>query len=207
MGLQAVFNYKHQRYHTAHDALQESTQSCESNSKNINSTSNDFFPKTSPTNIRPPRHNQENVRLSLVSFVEYLDDPLFAQTKAIWDSFRVSRIRSSQNILLSVEEADLSDERCLHFFSPWNLKRFIGFFWNEWYPHCPIIHKPTFDLLCAPSILLVPMVRNPNSWSTISSSRCLASFQLSKLSLRVDKSCDIITTPNFALLSNTDSDI
>jgi hypothetical protein len=103
------------------------------------------------------KKNQEPFRVGLVNFIECLDDPLFAQTKAIWDSFSPSRIRSSQNILLSAEDSRFSDERCLQFFSPPSLKRLIQIFWDEWYPHCPIIHKPTFDILRAPPILLVPM--------------------------------------------------
>ncbi|KAH8799885.1 fungal-specific transcription factor domain-containing protein [Hyaloscypha sp. PMI_1271] len=38
-----------------------------------------------------------------------------------------------------------------------NLRKFTHLFWDEWYPHCPILHKPTFDLACAPVMLLVPM--------------------------------------------------
>lgn len=147
-GLRATFNYKRQRCHTAVGLPQESSATF--NSANI-------LEEESFTTARQLRKDQENVRVSLVSFIEYLDDPLFAQTKSIWDSFRVSRIRTSQNILLSTEEAEASDERCLQFFSPSNLRRFIRLFWDEWYPHCPIIHRPTFDLLSVPPLLLVPM--------------------------------------------------
>lgn len=139
-GLRASFNYKRQRCLTT-----------------VSFDSDDLLEDESFTNANLSINDRETVRVSLVSFIEYLDDPLFAQTKSIWDSFRISRIRSSQNTPLSREEAEASDERCLHFFSPLNLRRLIRLFWDEWYPHCPIIHKPTFDILSAPSILLVPM--------------------------------------------------
>jgi hypothetical protein len=92
--------------------------------------------------------------VSLVGFIESLDDPLFVQTKAIWNSFRASRIKSS---LQSIDNPERGDEFCLQFFCPENLRRFTRLFWDEWYPHCPILHKPTFDVLHAPVILLVPM--------------------------------------------------
>lgn len=103
------------------------------------------------------KENQQAFKATLVNFIGYIDDPLFAQTKATWDSFRVSRIRSSQNNLLSAENSKFADESCLQFFSPPNIRRFISLFWDEWYPHCPIIHRAAFDILCAPAILLVPM--------------------------------------------------
>jgi hypothetical protein len=94
-------------------------------------------------------------RVSLVGFIESLDDPLFVQTKAIWNSFRASRIKSS---LQSIDYPERGDEFCIQFFCPENLRRFTRLFWDEWYPHCPILHKPTFDVRHAPVILLVPMV-------------------------------------------------
>lgn len=63
--------------------------------------------------MEPSYRDQKYHRVGLVSLVEYLDDPLFAQTKAIWDIFGVSRIRSSQNIPLSIEDTEHTDERCL----------------------------------------------------------------------------------------------
>jgi hypothetical protein len=93
-------------------------------------------------------------RVSLVGFIESLDDPLFVQTKAIWNSFRASRVRSS---LKSIDNPERGDEFCLQFFCPGNLRRFTRLFWDEWYPHCPILHKPTFNVLHTPVILLVPM--------------------------------------------------
>jgi hypothetical protein len=154
-GLRAIFNYNRQRCRSALEIFQ-TPRMCDVNSDNLDTVSNNTS-RSVFIDSQLLKKNQEPFRVGLVNFIECLDDPLFAQTKAIWDSFSPSRIRSSQNILLSAEDSRFSDERCLQFFSPPSLKRLIQIFWDEWYPHCPIIHKPTFDILRAPPILLVPM--------------------------------------------------
>ena len=39
-----------------------------------------------------------------------------------------------------------SDSEATVFFSPSNITRYAELFWDHWYRHCPIIHRPTFDL-------------------------------------------------------------
>ena len=94
--------------------------------------------------------------------VEWLEDPLFNQTKDLWNMFRKTvAITPSAN---GPSTADIGgdtggvDARYLHFFCPSNIRRFLGFFWDQWYPHCPILHKPSFDATRVPIILLAPMV-------------------------------------------------
>jgi hypothetical protein len=88
--------------------------------------------------------------------VQWLDDPLFPQTKQLWDTFR--DLVSFQMKMGAVENIRQTDARCLEFFSPPNIRRFTVLFFDEWYPHCPIIHKPTFDISKTPLILLAPMI-------------------------------------------------
>jgi hypothetical protein len=38
------------------------------------------------------------------------------------------------------------------------MKKFVELFFDQWYPHCPILHKPTFDLATVPSLLLAPVL-------------------------------------------------
>ena len=90
--------------------------------------------------------------------VEWLSDPLFAKTKEIWDEIReaaAKRLGSAQ------EKMDLTPEasgRCLEFFCPAKIQEHLETFWDRWYPNCPIIHKPTFEVLRMPSSLLAVMV-------------------------------------------------
>jgi hypothetical protein len=151
-GLKAIFNYKRcrsPRIATCHIS-QSSSHHDDTTTESRISGSQEFCPRVSGSNVTSSQH-----RVTLVSLIESLDDPLFAQTKAIWDSFRISRVRSS---LQSANDPEHTDERCLQFFCPKNLRKFTRLFWDEWYPHCPIIHKLTFNVLRAPVILLVPMV-------------------------------------------------
>lgn len=153
-GLKAVFNYKRCR-------------SPLSGTNNASQESKDPYGPTFESMTAGPHQSQlrgrsgssrlSSHKVSLVGLIESLDDPLFVQTKAIWDTYRTSRIRSSQMAFETIDDPDCADERCLRFFCPGNLRRFIRLFWDEWYPHCPIIHKPTFNALNVPVILLVPM--------------------------------------------------
>jgi len=50
------------------------------------------------------------------------------------------------------------DGQCLNFLSPSKMKMFVKLFFDQWYPHCPILHKPTFDLTTVPALLLAPVI-------------------------------------------------
>lgn len=43
------------------------------------------------------------------------------------------------------------------FFSHDNIVNYLGHFWNQWYPHCPIVHRPTFEVDSCPDLLLIAM--------------------------------------------------
>lgn len=159
-GVKTIFNYKRQR-HTQDFVVSQGAANLLEYTSDISQVSIQTlfsYSLSSADNINQKYNSERKSKITLLSLVEYLDDPLFAQTKAIWGCFRASRIRRPPHISLSYEEAEQIDERCLRFFCPPNIKRFLRLFWDEWYPHCPIIHKPTFDALKAPSVLLVPMV-------------------------------------------------
>jgi hypothetical protein len=158
-GLKSVFNYKRCRLppsttnHDFHQLSHHHGVSPEAAIAGIQESCGSL--RTSDSSGMSSHRDQHKV--SVVRLIESFDDPLFVQTKAIWDSFRASRIRSSKIALQSVDDTERTDERCLQFFCPENLRKFTHLFWDEWYPHYPILHKPTFNLVCAPVMLLVPM--------------------------------------------------
>ncbi|PMD33322.1 hypothetical protein L207DRAFT_608000, partial [Hyaloscypha variabilis F] len=158
-GIKSVFNYKRcrlPRTSTCH-VFQDSSRHHGASPENLMSGLQDSYqPGCTSSQSAMSLYRDQN-RVSPISLIESLDDPMFVQSKAIWDSFRVSRIRSAQIALQPVYDPDRADERCLHFFRPEHLRKFTRLFWDEWYPHCPILHKPTFDVLSAPVLLLVPM--------------------------------------------------
>ncbi|GAD94259.1 hypothetical protein AN5431.2 [Paecilomyces variotii No. 5] len=83
------------------------------------------------------------------SQVETSNDPVLVKASQIWDLFRPIIEKSSDR---SISMFDV-----INFFSPENLSRYLPLFWDRWYPHCPIIHRPTFDIMTCPPLLLLSM--------------------------------------------------
>jgi len=46
---------------------------------------------------------------------------------------------------------------CSNFFSPHQLHKFLDLYWKRWYPNWPTIHKPLFDPLQTPTLLMAAM--------------------------------------------------
>lgn len=87
---------------------------------------------------------------------DWIADPMFPRTRELLMQFRHMRqleAGSATGTKLSAE-----DRQCLCFFSPPNIQRLLVCFWENWYPHCPIIHYPTFDPSSAPLPLLLIMI-------------------------------------------------
>ncbi|KAH8805259.1 putative transcription factor with C2H2 and Zn(2)-Cys(6) DNA binding domain [Xylogone sp. PMI_703] len=77
------------------------------------------------------------------------DSPTSVKASEIWDMFRPIGNGSARLIEMNT---------VIEFFSPDNLTRYLDLFWDRCYPHFPIIHRPTFDLMTCPTILLLNMV-------------------------------------------------
>ena len=103
---------------------------------------------------------QPSQRLHISGFLNDLADPIFLRTRAIWLHLRESslKVRPNTRVYSLEQPTDVSrSARCLEFFSPANLKSFIDIFWDDWYPHCPIIHRPSFNISRASDALLMVM--------------------------------------------------
>lgn len=83
----------------------------------------------------------------------WLADPLFLKTREIWLHLQSAVIKMSTDCRTSMSSEQ--SHRCLQFFAPPNLIRFTDSFFDDWYPHGPIIHRPTFDPQTAPATLLM----------------------------------------------------
>lgn len=51
-----------------------------------------------------------------------------------------------------------TNEMSLEFFNPYNLEEHLKQYWDRWAPHCPMIHKPSFDVQHVRSELLLVMI-------------------------------------------------
>ena len=81
--------------------------------------------------------------------VEWIFDPLLPQAKAIWE--RLFRRSHSHESRTSNECQDpLFINQCVEFFNPASLRRLLVSYWDRWHWHCPIIHKPSFDISQVP---------------------------------------------------------
>lgn len=101
-----------------------------------------------------PLATQSSGNFNFTHMARWLADPLFSKSKEIWELFRSV---TSQTSGTPTEELTAKDGRLLEFFGPVKLRIFLDQFWAGWHPHCPIIHKPTFDPSTASCALVAAM--------------------------------------------------
>lgn len=89
---------------------------------------------------------------------DWLSDSLVGVTNNIVSGLKVATQHRNSGSPITFDWSTLIEQICVQFFSPPNIKKYLLFFWSFWYPNCPIIHKPTFDIHNAPHTLLVPML-------------------------------------------------
>ncbi|CAI4215874.1 unnamed protein product [Parascedosporium putredinis] len=59
-----------------------------------------------------------------------------------------------RNTIVTIEWSALLEKKCLEFFSPANVRRYLAFYWAIWHPNINLLHKPTFDpTTTSPSLL------------------------------------------------------
>jgi hypothetical protein len=103
-------------------------------------------------------HKSDSSHLEMGQVIQWLDDPLFARTQELWNLFRPYLSELSNKSPVVGCKSENSEGQFLNFLSPPNLKRFVELFFNQWYPYCPILHKPTFNLATVPALLLAPVI-------------------------------------------------
>lgn len=89
---------------------------------------------------------------------DWLSDSLVGVTNKIVSGLKAATQHRNQGSPITFDWSPLIEQICVQFFSPPNINIYLLLFWSFWYPNCPIIHKPTFDIYNAPHTLLVPML-------------------------------------------------
>lgn len=79
-----------------------------------------------------------------------VDDALRLQSSRIWEMLLPLCNEQTEG---SVTMADV-----ISFFAPENILHFVDIFWDRWYPHCLIFHRPTFKIESCSPLLLTNMV-------------------------------------------------
>lgn len=103
---------------------------------------------------------------SLAHALRWNSDPLTLKAIEIVSRIKEAIILKPRNSAIPFHWSVGVEETCLRFFCPLNLHKFIGLYWISWYPHWPVIHKPTFIASAAPCTLLAAMVLIGASYST-----------------------------------------
>jgi hypothetical protein len=108
---------------------------------------------------------------------QWYSDPLALKTNEIVVRIKEAVQMKPRNSIISFDWSPLLESMCVSFFNPLNIRRLIDLFWSGWYPHWPVIHRPTFDPSSTPVTLLASMMligactstnisdhRNANVW-------------------------------------------
>ncbi|KAI9050298.1 hypothetical protein LZ554_005465 [Drepanopeziza brunnea f. sp. 'monogermtubi'] len=103
--------------------------------------------------------NPSNFTDSL-DITDWITDPMFPRSREILMRFQQLRLPeiAPKTPRVTVTKMSPEDRQCLRFFSPPNIHRLLASFWKNWYHHCKIIHRPTFDPLTTSVQLLLIMV-------------------------------------------------
>jgi hypothetical protein len=88
---------------------------------------------------------------------DWLSDPLAAVTNKLVYALKEVASNPSHGSSINLTWSPFIEKVCVQFFSPPNVRRYLAYFWSFWYPNCPIIHKPTFDVCNTPHTLLLSM--------------------------------------------------
>lgn len=88
----------------------------------------------------------------------WLADPLAGVTNELVCRLKHVTTTPSLGSAISMTWSPIIENICVQFFSPPNIRRYLVYFWSFWYPNCPIIHKPSFNVHNTPYTLLLAML-------------------------------------------------
>jgi hypothetical protein len=87
----------------------------------------------------------------------WLNDPLSLKTHEILLLIKEVVTIKPRNSAVTLEWSPGLEHACLQFFSPANLRKFLGLYWAIWHPNVNFVHRPTFDPVSAKSTILAAM--------------------------------------------------
>ncbi|KAJ5219995.1 hypothetical protein N7468_009199 [Penicillium chermesinum] len=102
---------------------------------------------------------------------EWATHPLGYKAQEMVSRIKAAVLYKPRRSSITFEWSFMMETMCFQFFSPQNIARLLEEFWVSWYPHTPIIHKPTFHAAEASPSLLLSMVLVGASFSPCPSDR------------------------------------
>ncbi|KAL5356484.1 hypothetical protein BJX96DRAFT_115931 [Aspergillus floccosus] len=85
-------------------------------------------------------------------------DPLELKAQDIIARLETLIVGKRDKNVITIDWNPSTQELCHSFFTPCNIRRYLGYFWSLWYPNCPIVHRPSFNPQTAPAALVAVMV-------------------------------------------------
>lgn len=89
--------------------------------------------------------------------LDWFNDPLYLKTHEILLLVKEVVTIKPRNSSVTLDWSSALRDACLQFFSPSNIRRFLGFYWAIWHPNVNFVHRPTFDMLAAKPMVLAAM--------------------------------------------------
>ncbi|RMJ28929.1 hypothetical protein PHISP_00140 [Aspergillus sp. HF37] len=104
----------------------------------------------------PPVENANSTRGDGLS-LGWLNDPLSLKTHQILLLIRdIVRVKP-RNSAVTLDWSPGLQQSCLQFFSPSNIRKFLGLYWAIWHPNVNFVHRPSFDIESAKPAVLATM--------------------------------------------------
>lgn len=92
---------------------------------------------------------------SMPGTMKWIFHPLFPRAKEILEALCCNSLEKHNRRVPSIQ--DMFDEKCIEFFNPINIERFLDLYWTRWHPNCPILHRFSFNITKIPMELLLVM--------------------------------------------------
>jgi hypothetical protein len=100
----------------------------------------------------------ETSSIEMPNQLQWYSDSMVLKTNEIVSRIKEAVQKKPRNSIITFDWSPLLESMCVSFFSPPNVRRLIDSFWSGWYPHWPVIHRPTFDPSITPVTLLASMM-------------------------------------------------
>ncbi|GFF38041.1 C2H2 type zinc finger domain protein [Aspergillus udagawae] len=88
---------------------------------------------------------------------QWLNDPLALQTHQILLLIKEVVMIKPRNSCVTISWSPDIEQRCLQFFSPTSLRKYIELYWSVWSPNVNFLHRPSFHPASSKPILLASM--------------------------------------------------
>lgn len=101
-------------------------------------------------------HDDDDISQSVTPGLSY--SALSLKSHEIVVAIKATVVSPYSDVKLTLADWSMAKETaCISFFHPDNLIRYLEYYWGLWYPNCPTIHRPSFDVARIPYQLLAPM--------------------------------------------------